>query len=53
MRLGSAIFNGKPVLVALVDEDWLNPSVVSELFHDVVDELKTKAGTASAEKGAS
>ena len=58
MRLGSALFNGQPVLVALVDEDWLNLSVVSERFHDVSevlaapDGLDVVAELLSSERGA-
>lgn len=58
MRLGSALFNGQPVLVALVDEDWFNLSVVSERFHDVSevlaapDGLDVVAELLSSERGA-
>ena len=58
MRLGSARFNGQPVLVALVDEEWLNLSVVSQRFHDVSevlaapDGLDVVAEQLSSERGA-
>lgn len=58
MRLGSALFNGQPVLVALVDEDWFNLSVVSERFQDVSevlaapDGLDVVAELLSSERGA-
>jgi 2-keto-4-pentenoate hydratase/2-oxohepta-3-ene-1,7-dioic acid hydratase in catechol pathway len=44
MRLGSALFNGQPVLVALAGEDWLNLSVVTERFHDVSEVLAAPDG---------
>jgi 2-keto-4-pentenoate hydratase/2-oxohepta-3-ene-1,7-dioic acid hydratase in catechol pathway len=44
MRLGSALFNGQPVLVARAGEDWLNLSVVTERFHDVSEVLAAPDG---------
>ena len=44
MRLGSALFNGQPVLVALAGEDWFNLSVVTERFHDVSEVLAAPDG---------
>ena len=44
MRLGSALFNGQPVLVALAGEDWFNLSVVTEGFHDVSEVLAAPDG---------
>jgi len=44
MRLGSALFNGQPVLVALAGEDWLNLSIVTERFHDVSEVLAAPDG---------
>jgi 2-keto-4-pentenoate hydratase/2-oxohepta-3-ene-1,7-dioic acid hydratase in catechol pathway len=58
MRLGSALFNGQPVLVALVGGEWLNLSIVSESFRDVgevlaaPDGLDIVAELLSSERGA-
>jgi 2-keto-4-pentenoate hydratase/2-oxohepta-3-ene-1,7-dioic acid hydratase in catechol pathway len=57
MRLGSVLLDGRPVLIALVDENWLNLSAVTERFHDVSevlaapDGLDVVAQLLSAERG--
>ena len=57
MRLGSVLLDGRPVLVALVGEELLNLSAVTERFYDVSevltapDGLDVVAELLSAERG--
>lgn len=50
MRLGSALFDGQPVLVALVAEGLLNLSAASNGFHDVSDVLALEGGLESVNR---